>query len=226
MSQIIFSARSIAGNLDHAVGNLSFYNLMDRILSEKLYESYYNTLTKSVITFKDFDEFLCHEDGMKVTDSFVFAASLRAVSESKTNPLRARAAAVLENIRTLQALPQVAKELEPAGPAPVAGMASPNPEGRRGKELADNSPLVSDGPNTPSRIIRRIKRDHPEIAAQLERGEFPSARAAGLAAGFIKPSPPTVRLNDPAKAAAAIIKHMGVEWAAQLTAALTDTLTA
>jgi Arc/MetJ-type ribon-helix-helix transcriptional regulator len=74
-------------------------------------------------------------------------------------------------------------------------------------------------------IKARLRRDRPEIAEQLERGEFKSARQAGIAAGFVK-DVPTVRLNDPAKAAAAIIEKMGVEWAAQLTAALTDTLTA
>jgi hypothetical protein len=36
------------------------------------------------------------------------------------------------------------------------------------------------------RIVRRLKRDHKEIAAALARGEFPSARAAGIAAGFVK----------------------------------------
>lgn len=59
--------------------------------------------------------------------------------------------------------------------------------------------------NRQDAIIRRIKRDHPDIAEQLERGEFKSARAAGLAAGFIKPSPATIRLvGDPFKVAAAI----------------------
>lgn len=32
------------------------------------------------------------------------------------------------------------------------------------------------------RIVRRLKRDHPDIAAALGRGEFRSARAAGMAA--------------------------------------------
>jgi hypothetical protein len=33
----------------------------------------------------------------------------------------------------------------------------------------------------------RIKRDHPEIAARVERGEFKSMRAAAIAAGIVKP---------------------------------------
>jgi hypothetical protein len=78
-----------------------------------------------------------------------------------------------------QALAAVAQQIEPAGPAPAPGMASPNPAGRRGKEQADDDPPVSDGSTSQARIIRRIKRDHPDIAERLERGEFRSARAAG-----------------------------------------------
>jgi hypothetical protein len=115
-----------------------------------------------------------------------------------------------------QALAAVAQQIEPAGPAPEPGMASPNPAGRRGKEQSADRHAVSHGQNHQQTIIRRIKRDHPDIAEQLERGEFRSARAAGMAAGFIKPSPPTIRLvDDPVKVAAALRKHLT---AAQLQA--------
>jgi hypothetical protein len=39
-------------------------------------------------------------------------------------------------------------------------------------------------------LVRRLKRDHPEIAEALARGEFASARAAAIAAGIITPSSP------------------------------------
>ena len=43
-------------------------------------------------------------------------------------------------------------------------MASPNPAGRRGKELVDDcQPVKRDG-NGQAYILRRIKRDHPDIA--------------------------------------------------------------
>lgn len=35
-------------------------------------------------------------------------------------------------------------------------------------------------------LVRRLKRDAPEVAEALARGEFPSARAAGIAAGIVK----------------------------------------
>lgn len=39
---------------------------------------------------------------------------------------------------------------------------------------------------TASYLVRRLKRDAPDIAAALARGEYPSARAAGIAAGIVK----------------------------------------
>jgi hypothetical protein len=44
--------------------------------------------------------------------------------------------------------------------------------------------------NSASYIVRRLKRDAPKVAEALARGEYPSARAAGIAAGIVKvPSP-------------------------------------
>ena len=74
--------------------------------------------------------------------------------------------------------------------------------------------------NSRDRIKARLLRDHPEIAAALDRGEHPSARAAAIAAGIIKPVP-TVRLvDDPAKVAAAIRKHLTPEQLTHLVQAL------
>jgi hypothetical protein len=73
-------------------------------------------------------------------------------------------------------------------------------------------------------IKARLRRDHPEVAAQLERGEFKSARQAGIAAGFVK-DVPTVRLADPAKAATSIVERMGREWATALAAAIQSSTT-
>lgn len=64
-------------------------------------------------------------------------------------------------------------------------------------------------------VRARLRRDHPEIAEELERGEHRSARAAGIAAGFIK-DVPFVPMNEPAKAAAAILRRTGKDFATQL----------
>jgi hypothetical protein len=39
-------------------------------------------------------------------------------------------------------------------------------------------------------LLRRLARDHPEILAQYERGEFKSARAAAITAGIVTPLTP------------------------------------
>jgi hypothetical protein len=36
------------------------------------------------------------------------------------------------------------------------------------------------------RLVRRLKRDRPDIAEALGRGEYPSARSAAIAAGIVK----------------------------------------
>lgn len=65
--------------------------------------------------------------------------------------------------------------------------------GKRSGETGSLQPVVAIGnygSNATSYLIRRLKRDHPAIAAALARGEYASARAAGIAAGIVKvPTP-------------------------------------
>jgi hypothetical protein len=63
-------------------------------------------------------------------------------------------------------------------------MPSPNPAGRKGKEQGADRHAVPHGQNHQATILRRIKRDHPDIADRLERGEFKSAPAGPVLAGF------------------------------------------
>ena len=70
-------------------------------------------------------------------------------------------------------------------------------------------------------IKARLRRDHPEIAEELEQGQHRSARAAGIAAGFIK-DVPTVRMVEPTKAAKAIVERAGLDFAQALALELAD----
>ena len=66
--------------------------------------------------------------------------------------------------------------------------------------------------------LRRLKRDHPELAQAVINGEL-SANAAAIQAGFRKPS---ITINpDPESAATAIRRKFGDEFAHQLAEALT-----
>lgn len=69
-------------------------------------------------------------------------------------------------------------------------------------------------------IRARLHRDHPEVAAALDRGEYRSARAAAIEAGIINPVP-TVRLvNDIGKVADNLRKHLTNEQRIALAEAL------
>jgi hypothetical protein len=52
-------------------------------------------------------------------------------------------------------------------------------------EQGDNSTLKR-GSTSASYLVRRLKRDAPEVAEALARGEYKSARAAAVAAGIVR----------------------------------------
>lgn len=61
--------------------------------------------------------------------------------------------------------------------------------------------------NSSARIAARLKRDHLEIAAAVERGEYRSMRAAGIAAGIVKPPTPLAELRHAWKKASQDERH-------------------
>ena len=64
------------------------------------------------------------------------------------------------------------------------------------------------GGNQAAYLVARLRRDFPDIAAALERGEHRSTRAAAIKAGIIKPVP-TVRLvADMAVVASKLRQHL------------------
>ena len=71
---------------------------------------------------------------------------------------------------------------------------------KKGEEIKGDQITLKRGTTGADYIKARLRRDHPEIAEELERGQHRSARAAGIAAGFIK-DVPTIRMADPVKAA-------------------------
>ncbi len=78
-------------------------------------------------------------------------------------------------------------------------MKPPAEHGGDRTKQGDNVTL--DRGNNSDYLVRRLKRDGPEVAQALARGEYPSARAAGRAAGIVKiPSPPALIKKAWAKA--------------------------
>ena len=70
--------------------------------------------------------------------------------------------------------------------------------------------------NAQAYLLRRLARDAPEILERVKAGEFKSARAAAIAAGIIRPVPVVRLVDDPAKVAAAIRKHLDPQQVASL----------
>ena len=88
----------------------------------------------------------------------------------------------------------------------------------RGNKRVDNVKSFIQGGNDSSYALKRLKRDHPELAQAVINGEL-SANAAAIQAGFRKPS---LTINpDPESAASAIRRNFGDEFAKQLGEALT-----
>lgn len=69
--------------------------------------------------------------------------------------------------------------------------------------------------NEATYLVRRLKRDAPEIAEALARGEYPSARAAGIAAGIVRPDPPLVLLKRAWNKASKDEKDSFMTWAGE-----------
>jgi hypothetical protein len=68
------------------------------------------------------------------------------------------------------------------------------------------------GGNSSEYLIRQLKRDAPEIAKRLAKGEFPSARAAAIEAGIVKvPTPLDTLRKAWAKERKAFVKWMEPE---------------
>jgi len=68
-----------------------------------------------------------------------------------------------------------------------------------------NGNLLEPGRGKPY-ILARLARDHPDILAAYDRGEYRSARQAGIAAGFVKDVERIQVLPDPEKIAMEIDK--------------------
>ena len=71
--------------------------------------------------------------------------------------------------------------------------------------------------------LRRLVRDHPDVAARLKTGEFRSVHAAARAAG-IAHRVLSIRLDDPASAARSLIRNAEVEFLQALVSELQEFL--
>lgn len=101
-----------------------------------------------------------------------------------------------------------------------ARLAAHGGDRRSSQFQADNVSLKSnDFGNSETYTLRRLRRDRPELAEQVERGEL-SAHAAGIEAGF-QHRAVSVRVTDPRSVERSLRKHMSPENLVELIRLLT-----
>lgn len=110
---------------------------------------------------------------------------------------------------------RMAKATPPKSPTQAGAM------GGRGNKAPSDAKHLSHG-ETSDYIASRIKRDRPDIAEAVERGEYSSMRQAGIAAGFVKPRK-AVTLGDPVRLASRIMQE-GDDYARAVRAGLEQLL--
>lgn len=88
------------------------------------------------------------------------------------------------------------------------------------EDQGDNIPLKQRSTSA-AYLQARLRRDAPEVADALERGEIKSARAAAIEAGIITPFP-SLQLKDPAPTAQKLLAKKGKEWCLALMEELSE----
>jgi hypothetical protein len=95
----------------------------------------------------------------------------------------------------------------------------------RGRDRGDNVTSIDRGNSAPY-LTARLRRDAPVFADALARGEYPSVRAACLAAGILTPPAPQIAMaKSRHKTAQAIVAKMGMSYAKGLMIELAEIVT-
>jgi hypothetical protein len=212
---IVYAARAGAKSFFEGISDPTFFMTINKILDDGYYKQYEDIKHGEVFTFESLRDFVVHPEGLDIPDWLPFMRALRAQNdESAAKDLYWRM------VKLDDRLDPLIGSVSGLGDAPYEGMPPLNPaginqySGLQGRLGYDGN--VSSRGNSEEYVVRRLKRDAPEIAVALAQGEFSSARAAGIAAGFIKPSPPSLQLKDPLPTAQKLLAKMGKAWCDQL----------
>jgi hypothetical protein len=202
---IVYAARQGARNFFDGISDPTFFKTINKILDDGFYLGYVDPRHGEAFEFGSLKEFIIHEEGLGIPDWLPFMKALKAQDEgSEAKVLYWRMVRLDES---LDPLVGSAPELKCQG----------RPKGE--KHYHDN--VFRQGTSS-EYVTARLNRDAPQIAEALARGEFSSARAAGIAAGFIKPSPPSLQLKDPAPTAQKLLNKMGQAWCLRLLEELSE----
>jgi hypothetical protein len=207
---IIYSVRNGVESFFKGITDPSFFVGINKILDDKLYLYYVDPLHNETHVFSGLLEFVRAKEGLDIVDWVPFMKALRAQDDET-------AAKVL-----YWRMVRLDERLDPlVGSVPSLPLLGTNQHSiDKGGGCYDDNTLPRG--TSEEYVVRRLKRDAPELAAALARGEFPSARAAGIAAGFVKPSPPSLQLKEPLPTAQKLLAKKGKEWCLQLLEELSE----
>jgi hypothetical protein len=195
MSFTVFSARSIAHDLESAVGEEAFYFYMREIIDSKLYEKYKDDVNGEERKFDGLLQFMQHKDGLGIKDLALFEKCLSAVASS-SHKMACNAEWLMIEMKGRKPLPQ-------------------NGENQFTNQGCDNVTPSLRG-NSQDYLLRRIARDKPELLGEIGKDKrLKNARSAAIEAGIITPFP-SIALKDPAHAAQRMLDRKGKEWCLQL----------
>jgi hypothetical protein len=210
MSLTVFSARSIANDLESAVGEEAFYFYMREIIERKLFEEYVDDVNGEVKQFANLIDFMTNKDGLNIKDLPLLDDCL-AVVASSNRKVANEAQWLLGKIRL-------------DIPSFHLGDNQHNNERLKSQSGTGGSYNVipSREGNSRDYLLRRIARDQPDLLNEIGHGKrFKSARAAAIEAGIITPFP-SLQLKEPAPTAQKLLAKMGQAWCLQLLEELSE----
>jgi hypothetical protein len=219
MSFEVFTARRRISDLASAVYETVFYDAMDLVLAKGEWQSYVDAVNGKTVTFQSMNDFLTHPDGLAVSDLGLFQKCIKVVASS-TAQVAGMAKGLLAQLKELgmEDAPFTAEPLAVHGEVegkqrdPETGLfvaaQEAQPLAEHGGSRVDKIKSGETG-TSQAYLLRRIARDKPDLLAEIGPGkQFKSVRAAAIEAGIVK-DVPTIRLvDDPAKVAAALRKHL------------------
>lgn len=210
MSLTVFSARSIANDLESAVGEEAFYFYMREIIERKLFEEYVDDVNGEVKQFSGLIPFMTHKDGLGIKDLSLFEKCLAVVASSQRK-IKNDAQWLIGQIKLKK-------------PSLALGENQYTTESLKSKADTQGCDNITPtrGSTSQDYLLRRIARDQPDLLNEIGHGKrFKSARAAAIEAGIITPFP-SLQLKDPAPTAQKLLNKMGQAWCLRLLEELSE----
>lgn len=156
------------------MGLSSIPGLLKRVIKENMWQERFVVKTKQIERFEKFEDFV------KTKPLEGLGGTIELLERVCRDDREAR-----ELLDKVQGKPPTKSEIAATKPRDEGGTFKPSTSNNVtcGSETRDRG-------NSQTYLIRRLQRDHPEIADRWARGEIKSVRAAAIEAGIVKVDEP------------------------------------